>query len=153
MLCLAQIGAFHLRQMLAAQGLSADEAGSKAQHILGAFLEAPPMPDAGPALEQLHAAGTKVSLLATRINACHHKLDLHGPIQARPMPDAGPALQQRHAAGIKVGLSATDEFSIRPDRACLEAEPVCGNTSSPACDTCCATSDASSAYCGSEESA
>lgn len=57
------IGAFHLRQMLAAQGVSADTAESTAQHILGAFLEAPPMPDAGPALEQLHAAGIKVTAM------------------------------------------------------------------------------------------
>ncbi len=46
--------------MLAAAGVDAEEAGSRAEHILGAFLEAPPAEDAGSALRQLHGSGIQV---------------------------------------------------------------------------------------------
>ena len=59
--CLPQIGAFHLHQMLAARGVGGEDAAGKVQDILGGFSQAPPFPDVGPALQQLHAAGIKVT--------------------------------------------------------------------------------------------
>ncbi len=68
-----QIGAFHLQQMLAAQGVNGDKAAEKAQNILGAFFEAPPFPDVGEALERLHGAGIKV-VRSPEMHECDHQV-------------------------------------------------------------------------------
>lgn len=44
------------------QNISGEDAKGKAQDILGGFSEAPPFPDVGPALKQLHTAGIKVPI-------------------------------------------------------------------------------------------
>jgi hypothetical protein len=59
---LLQIGAFHLQQMLATQSIDGEDATGRVQDILSGFSQAPPFPDVGPALKQLHAAGIKVPI-------------------------------------------------------------------------------------------
>ena len=53
-----QIGAYHLQRMLTAAGVEWDS--DDITDILGAFNDAPPYEDVGPALQRLHDCGVQV---------------------------------------------------------------------------------------------
>lgn len=97
----SQIGVFHLRQMLAAAGVDAEEAGGRAEHILGTFLEAPPVEDAGTALRQLHGSGIQV--LTNRIQS-------QCPLNSCPIDSLFVESQPQAQGGKTRGLSSAHRW-------------------------------------------